>query len=161
MPVVDVTTDIEVPALTITAEFAAAVERVWAIYADPRQVEQIWGPPGYPATFVQHDFTVGGRATYYMTSPDGEKFGGWWRFTAIDSPTFLAFEDGFADADLHPVDDLPVGVNEYTFTSIDGGTRASYTTRYSSADELQKVLDMGMVEGATGAINQIDAYLTA
>ncbi|GAA4673989.1 SRPBCC family protein [Gordonia humi] len=161
MPVIDVTTDTDNLTLTITAEFAAPVERVWQIYADPRQVEKIWGPPTFPATFVEHDFRVGGRATYYMTSPEGEKFGGWWKFTHIDAPTFLAFDDGFADADLDPVDDMPVGLNEYTFTAIDSGTRAAYVSKYATAEALQKVLDMGAIEGASGAINQIDGFLAA
>ncbi len=42
MPVTDITKDIDRRTLVITAEFAAPVERVWAIYADPRRLEQIW-----------------------------------------------------------------------------------------------------------------------
>ena len=34
-----------------------------------------------------------------------------------------------------------------------------YEAVYPSVEALQQVLDMGMVEGATGAINQIDAFL--
>ena len=55
MPVTGITTDIDTRTLTITAEFAAPVTRIWAMYADPRQLEQVWGPPEYPATFVDHD----------------------------------------------------------------------------------------------------------
>ena len=86
MPVTDITKDIDNRTLTITAEFAAPLERVWGLYADPRQLEQVWGPPEYPATFVDHDFTPGGEATYYMTSPEGEKFHGWWEFIAVQPP---------------------------------------------------------------------------
>ena len=46
MPVTDVTTDPENLTLTILADFAAPVERVWAAYSDPRQLERFWGPPG-------------------------------------------------------------------------------------------------------------------
>lgn len=41
MPVTQVDTDIEHRTLTITAEFAARVERVRAIYADTRQLEEV------------------------------------------------------------------------------------------------------------------------
>ena len=34
-----------------------------------------------------------------------------------------------------------------------------FTSRYDSAEDLQKVLDMGMEEGARTAINQIDGFL--
>ena len=36
--------------MTIEAEFAASPERVWQLWADPRQLERRWGPPTYPAT---------------------------------------------------------------------------------------------------------------
>lgn len=161
MPVTDVRHDLDELTLTITAEFAAPVERVWQIYADPRQLERIWGPPTYPATFVDHDLRPGGRCTYYMTSPEGEKFAGWWEVKTVDEPREFTFEDGFADEEFNPLPDMPVSHNAFTFTPVDGGTRATYLSTYASADALQKVLDMGVVEGASTAINQIDDLLAA
>lgn len=161
MPVTDVTKDIENHALTITAEFAAPVDRVWALYADPRQLEQVWGPPEYPATFVDHDLRPGGRMTYFMTSPEGERFGGYWDVDEVEEPRRFAFRDGFADADLEPDPGLPVSRCDYTFSPTDGGTLAVYTSSYESAEDLQKVLDMGAEEGARSAIDQIDGFLTA
>ena len=61
MPVTDVQQDLDNLTLTITADFAAPVERIWQVYADPRQLEKVWGPPTYPATVVDHDLTPGGR----------------------------------------------------------------------------------------------------
>jgi uncharacterized protein YndB with AHSA1/START domain len=159
MPVTDVSKNIDTRTLTITAIFAAPVERVWAMYADPRQLEQVWGPPEYPATFVEHDLRPGGRTTYYMTSPEGERFAGYWEVTDVDEPRRFAFRDGFADADLNPDPALPVSQNVYAFQEHDGGTRAVFTSTYDSAEAMQTVLDMGMEEGATSAINQIDGFL--
>ncbi|PND54456.1 polyketide cyclase [Mycobacterium sp. ENV421] len=159
MPVTDVKHDMENLTLTITAEFAAPVQRVWQIYADPRQLEKVWGPPSHPATFVDHSLTPGSRVTYFMTGPDGEKYAGYWDITSVDEPTSFAFRDGFADADLKPNPDMPVSENTYTFTEHNGGTRAVYVSTFASAEGLQQVLDMGVVEGATSAINQIDELL--
>jgi uncharacterized protein YndB with AHSA1/START domain len=157
MPVTDVTQDLDTCTLTITAEFAAPVERIWQIYADPRQLEKVFGPPTYPATFVEHDLTPGGRAHYFMTSPEGEKYYGWWKVTAVEKPTSFAFEDGFAaDDSFTPLEDMPVSKNVYAFETIDNGTRATFTSTYDSAEALQKVLDMGVVEGSSSAIGQID-----
>ncbi|NMO00753.1 SRPBCC domain-containing protein [Gordonia sp. TBRC 11910] len=161
MPVIDVQTDTDNLTLTITAEFAAPVPRVWQIYADPRQLERIWGPPTYPATVVEHDLRPGGRVTYYMTSPEGEKFAGWWQITAVDEPDGFTFDDGFADEEFNPVPGMPVSRNDYAFTAVDGGTRAVYLSTYETAEALQKVLDMGVIEGASGAINQIDDLVKA
>lgn len=160
MPVTDVTKDLDTRTLVITAEFAAPVERIWRIYADPRQLERVFGPPGYPATFVEHDLAPGGRAHYYMTSPEGEKYYGWWKITAVDEPSSFSFEDGFASDDsFAPNEEMPVSTNRYSFEAIDTGTRATFHSAYDSVEALQKILEMGAVEGSTLAINQIDDLL--
>src|ERR671911_2751436 len=157
MPVTDVQHDLDALTLTITADFAAPVERVWEVYADPRQLERVWGPPGYPATFVDHQMVPGGRMTYYMTSPEGEKYYAYWSITGVDATRGFTFKDGFAvDDTFAPNPELPEATNDYTFTEVDGATRATFVGRYADAESLQKVLDMGVVEGTTLAINQID-----
>lgn len=160
MPVTDVTHDLDTRAIVITAEFAAPVERIWEIYADPRQLEQVFGPPSHPATFVDHDLRPGGRAHYFMTSPEGEKYYGWWKVNEVDEPHRFTFEDGFAaDDSFAPIDDMPVSENVYAFEAIDGGTRAVFTSTYATAEGLQQVLEMGVIEGASSAIDQIDAFV--
>lgn len=159
MPVVDVQRNTDTFSLTIVADFAAPVERVWAIYADPRQLEQVWGPPEYPATFVDHDLTPGGRVTYYMTGPEGDRYFGYWDVGAVVPTEGFEFADGFADAEFNPNPDLPVSHNSYVFVEHEGGTRATYTSTFASADDLQQVLDLGVEEGSMLAINQIDGFL--
>ena len=44
MPVVEVRRDTENLTMTVAAQFAAPVARVWAAYADPRQLERFLGP---------------------------------------------------------------------------------------------------------------------
>jgi uncharacterized protein YndB with AHSA1/START domain len=159
MPVVDITKDIDTRTPTITADFAAPPARVWALYADPRQLEKVWGPPEYPATFVEHDLRPGGRMSYYLTSPEGEKFAGYWEVTEVEEPHRFAFRDGFADAEMKPNPHLPVSESVYTFAAHEGGTRAVFTSTYATAEAMQQILDMGMEEGATTGINQIDGFL--
>lgn len=159
MPVTDVTPDLENRTLTITADFAAPVERVFAVYADPRQLERIWGPPTYPATVVDHDLAPGGRVNYFMTSPEGEKFHGCWLVETVDAPKGFAFDDAFTDEGFTVNPALPVSKNVFEFAAHDGGTRATYVSTYATVEGLQQVLDMGVVEGASGAINQIDTLL--
>jgi uncharacterized protein YndB with AHSA1/START domain len=161
MPVTDVQHDLDRLTLSITADFAAPVERVWQVYADPRQLEKVWGPPTYPATFVDHDLTPGGRVTYYMTGPEGDKHAGYWQVTDVDQPRSFAFRDGFADQDFNPLPDMPESTCVYTFTEHNGGTRATYVSRFASAEALKQVLDMGIVEGSTSAVNQIDDLIAS
>ncbi|MCF2573439.1 SRPBCC family protein [Brevibacterium sp. UCMA 11754] len=159
MPVLDTTHDEETLTLTMVAEFAATPERVWEVYADPRQLERVWGPPTYPATVVDHSLTPGGRVTYYMTSPEGEKFCGLWEVSSVEEPARLVFRDYFADEDFNAVESMPGSTNTYTFEAIEGGTRVTYESAFDSLEGLKTVLDMGVVEGSTGAINQIDELL--
>lgn len=161
MPVTEFITDTDTRTVTVTAHFDAPVERVWALYADPRQLEKVWGPPDAPATFVDHELAVGSRSTYYMTGPEGEKYRGFWEITGVEAPHSFSFEDGFADEDFKPTPDMPVSHNVYAFESTGEGTRALYTSTYDTAEGLQTVIDMGMEEGATSAINQIDRLLAA
>jgi uncharacterized protein YndB with AHSA1/START domain len=161
MPVTDVQHDLDNLTLTIVADFAAPVQRIWQVYADPRQLEKIWGPPTYPATVVDHDLTPGGRTTYFMTGPDGDKHAGYWEITTVDEPTSFSFADGFADLDFNPNPELPASENVYTFAEHEGGTRATYVSTFASAEALHQVLDMGVVEGASSAINQIDHLIAS
>ncbi|NHB84798.1 SRPBCC domain-containing protein [Tessaracoccus sp. HDW20] len=162
MPLTDATHDLESRTIILTADFAAPVERVWQVYADPRQLERVWGPPTHPATFVDHDLAPGGRMNYFMTGPDGERYYGFWRVTEVDSPRSFTFEDGFAvDETFAENTDLPVSINTYRFEPNGGHTTMTAVSVYPTAESLQQVLDMGMIEGATSAINQIDGLLTA
>lgn len=160
MPVTNVTKDLDARALVITAEFAAALERVWQVYADPRQLERVWGPPSHPATVVEHSLSPGGRMHYYMTGPEGEKYYGGWKVLAVEEPRRFTFEDFFAaDESFAPTPGMPVSTSEYAFEPTASGTKATFTTTYETLGALQQVLDMGMEEGATLATNQIDALL--
>ena len=160
MPVVDVTHDLDSLTLTIVAEFAAPPARLWALYSDARQLERVWGPPSHPATFVDHEMKVGARTTYFMTGPEGEKYHGYWVITAVNEPDSFVVEDGFADEDFNPNPDMPVAKTEFRFEAIETGTRATFVSTYASKEALKQVLEMGVVEGATSAINQIDDVIT-
>src|SRR5215471_5070449 len=108
MTVTAVRKDPQTLTMTLEAEFNASPERVWELWADPRQLERWWGPPTYPATFEEHDLTPGGSVTYFMTGPTGDTPRGWWKVTAVDPPHSLEFEDGFSDDEGRPNPDMPV-----------------------------------------------------
>ena len=80
----------------------------------------------------------------------------------VDEPRSFTFDDGFAlDGEFTKDPDLPVGKNVFSFAEHDGGTRATFMSTYATVEGLQQVLDMGVVEGATTAINQIDDLVAA
>ncbi|MEW2462408.1 SRPBCC family protein [Microbacterium sp. K41] len=159
MPVTDVTTDADDLTMTVTADFAAPIERVWNAYSDPRQLERFWGPPGWPATFTAWDHTVGGRAVYTMNGPRGEKSTGVWEFLAIEEPHRFEVLDSFADEHGKPLDGFPAQRMSFTFDSTPEGTRMVTTSHFDSVDALEQVVEMGQVEGIKMAMGQLDAVL--
>jgi len=161
MPVTNVEKDPVALTLTMTAEYDAPVERCWQLWADPRQLERWWGPPVYPATFVDHDLVPGGFATYYMTGPEGDKPSGWWRVLAVDAPHHLEAEDGFGD-DPGNAGDLPVTRMHVSLADrAGGGTRMTIVTTFPSAAAMEQIISMGAAEGMTLAMGQIDGVLAS
>ena len=146
--------------MTVTAEFDAPPDRVWQLWSDPRQLERWWGPPTYPATFTDHDLAPGGRAAYYMTGPDGDQPHGWWEIVEAEPPHRLVFRDGFAHDDGSPNPDFPVTTASVAIDEIGGGrTRMSIESHFPTREALEQLLAMGMEEGLTQAVGQIDAIL--
>jgi uncharacterized protein YndB with AHSA1/START domain len=152
--------DHEAKTLTITAEFDAPIERAWKLWEDPRLLEQWWGPPTYPATFVDHDITVGGRIAYFMTGPEGDHQHGWWRVRAVDAPRSLEFDNGFADEAGNPDPTMPAMVMRVALERVaSGGTRMVVETTFPSAEAMAQLIEMGMEEGMSAAMSQIDGLL--
>ena len=160
MTVTAVRKDPQALTMTLEAEFDASAERVWQLWADPRQLERWWGPPTYPATFTKHDLTPGSHVAYHMTGPDGDQAAGYWEIVDADAPHRLVFRDGFANADGTPNTDMPVGEARVTIEAISAGrTRMAIESIFPSAEAMEQVLAMGMEEGLTQAVGQIDAIL--
>jgi uncharacterized protein YndB with AHSA1/START domain len=161
MTVTSVDKDLESLTITLIADFDAPIERVWQLWADPRMLERWWGPPTYPATVEKHELTPDGEVAYFMTSPEGEKYRGWWRVTSVGAPTSLEFIDGFANADGTPNNDLPITTVSVQLSERDGGTRMELRSAYDSQEHMQQVIDMGVMEGLREAAGQMDALLAA
>jgi uncharacterized protein YndB with AHSA1/START domain len=147
--------------MTVTAEFNAPVERVWQLYADPRQLERWWGPPTYPATVVDHDLVPGGTVSYFMTGPEGDKHHGWWQVLAVDAPHSFEVRDGFADDSGAPNPDLPTMTIRFVLSEEGGVTRVVTTTNFPSLEAMEQLVNMGMEEGMREAMAQMDDVLAA
>jgi uncharacterized protein YndB with AHSA1/START domain len=160
VPVTNIYKDLDGLTMTLTAEFDAAPERIWQLWADPRQLERWWGPPQYPATVDSHDLRPGGRVAYHMTGPSGDQPHGLWEVVEVDPPRTLVFQDRFADDEGNPRTDMPALTARVTIDGIGGG-RSQMTIRseFASRQAMEQMLTMGMEEGIKSAVAQIDAIL--
>lgn len=160
MTVTQVRHDPENRTLSLTAEFDAAPEDVWRLWADPRLLERWWGPPTWPATVVEHDLVPGGRVRYYITGPDGEQAAGYWTVLRVSPPSTLEIEDGFADSDGNADDSLPTSLVTVVIAPRGtSGTTMTVTTTFASREAMEQIVAMGAVEGMTAAMGQMDALL--
>jgi uncharacterized protein YndB with AHSA1/START domain len=160
MPVTDVEKDVDALTLTITAEFDADAERLWELWADPRQLERWWSPPSHSSTFVEHELTVGARTTYFMTGPDGEKHHGYWRIEEVDPPHRLRIKDDEVDDEGKPVDEGPTAMI-VTIAEGDGTATMSIQTHFADRKSMEQTIEMGLERGMTETLNQIDPLLGA
>ena len=135
MTVTAVRKDPEALTLTLDAEFDAPAERVWQLWADPRQLERWWGPPTYPATV--HDARPRARRPRRVPHdrPEGDQPKGYWEIVEADPPRRLAFRDGFANDDGTPNTDMPVNDVNVTIEELgDGRTRMSIQSIFASTE---------------------------
>jgi uncharacterized protein YndB with AHSA1/START domain len=160
MPVTAVRKNPEALTMTLEAEFAATPERVWQLWADPRQLERWWGPPTYPATFTTHDLRAGSRIDYHMTGPEGDQPRGYWDVLEVEPPHRIVLRDGFSNDDGTPNTDMPTGEMRVTIAALEGGqTRMSIESVFPSAAAMEQLLAMGQEQGMIEAAGQIDAIL--
>jgi uncharacterized protein YndB with AHSA1/START domain len=158
MTVITSSKNVEDLSMTVVAEFGAAPERLWNVWEDPRKLERWWGPPHYPATFTRYEFELGGQCRYYMTGPEDFKHYGWWRIDVLDAPRRIELVNGLAGDDGEPVPGVEPMGGIVTFEPIATGTRMTVLNEFADAEQMEQ-LAMGMQEGMSAAIGQIDTLL--
>lgn len=159
MPITSVVSDPTALTLTATGEYPVSVERLWKAWADPRQLERFWGPPSWPATFTRHDMTEGGRTEYFMTGPNGEMAYGYWQYVRVEAPRAFEVLDGFANPDGTPNQALPESRMHFRFEATPEGSRFVGVTTFASVEAMEQLIRMGMKEGLTEALAQMDDVL--
>jgi uncharacterized protein YndB with AHSA1/START domain len=154
MPLTSVTKDAAKLTITVVGDYPVPQKRLWDAFADPRQLERFWGPPAFPATFTRHDFKVGGRAEYFLTLPEGKKWSGSWKFTAMHPISSFEAHDGEDNAEDQ---NMPASM-KFAFETTPTGSRMTIVTQFSSVAAMQQTIP-GMEEGLRAAMPQLDAVL--
>lgn len=100
--------------VVITRTFNAPIEKVWAAWTEPEQIEKWWGPKDFTAPHITIDFREGGKYLYAMHGPAGTPFDvDMWSagtFTEIVPQRKIAYTDHFADADGNMVSPASIGM---------------------------------------------------
>jgi uncharacterized protein YndB with AHSA1/START domain len=158
--------DLENKTLTIERVFDAPKEKVWKAYAEKDWFEKWWGPEGWETTAKEFDFRPGGRVHYCMKCVDenqGEWFGqeswGLVIMSEVNAPTSFVGKDYFPDAEGNQNSDLPGQTMSVELVDEDGKTRMISRSITETAEALEKMIEMGMVEGFESQMNKLDQLL--
>jgi uncharacterized protein YndB with AHSA1/START domain len=154
MPLTSITKNAAKLTITVVGDYPVPQKRLWDAFADPRQLERFWGPPAFPATFTRHDFKVGGRAEYFLTLPEGKKWSGSWKFTAVHPISSFEAHDGEDNAEDQ---NMPASMR-FAFETTPTGSRMTIVTQFSSVEAMEQTIP-GMEEGLRAAMPQLDALL--
>lgn len=160
MSVTSIDKDFEKQTLTLVCDLPVSVERAWELWADPRQLEQWWGPPTFPATVEKHELKPGGAVTYFMTGPEGDRHHGWWQVVSVARPTSLEFLDGFGE-EPGEAGGMPTITMRLEISEHGDGARMVLRSAFESVEAMEQMVKMGMDEGLSAAVGQIDALLAA
>lgn len=163
MSEVKVTKDLENKKLIVEYTASGPKEKVWQAYADKGVFEKWWGPEGWDTITKEFNLTPGGKIHYGMECTDesqGEWFGqtSWGVMDIIEvHPTdSFTYKDYFSDEAGIPSQELPALKVTNEFIEKDGKTRIVSTSFADSAEQIEQLINMGMIEGFTSQLNKLD-----
>ncbi len=159
-PTMNFNVDKESNKIQVIREFAAPVSRVWKAWTQPELLDQWWAPKPWTANTKEMDFREGGKWLYAMEGPNGEKH--WARTDFQSVKTLVSFIglDAFIDEKGNKNTGLPestwkVEFDESSITT----TLVSVEIEYDSSEDLEKILEMGFIEGFSAALQNLDELL--
>ena len=147
----------ETKTVTITKEFAAVLSLVWDAYTKPELLDQWWAPKPFTSRTKAMDFKVGGRRVYAMVSPSGDERWSVQKYTSITPKTNFKFFNAFADKDENL--ELPGSDWDLNFSEQDGRTKVSISIYNESLERLERMIELGFVEGAKMQMQNLEELL--
>jgi len=165
---VKLTKDLENKTLIIEREFDGPVDKVWQAYADKETFEKWWGPVGWETTAKEFNFSPGGRVHYDMKCLDenqtewfGQSAWGVMLIESVDEPNKFTYKDYFSDEQGTLDEDKPTITVTNEFVDLGNG-RSKLVSRSvaESADKIEELIKMGMIEGLTSQFTRLDQLLT-
>lgn len=151
------TVDKATKTIYITREFDADLSLVWDAFTKAEILDQWVAPKPFVAKTKFMDFKVGGQRLYAMVSTEGQE--GWviQKYTSISPKSNFKMFNAFADEDGNA--QLPGSEWDYTFSEHGGKTTVLITIYNESAERLQKMIEMGFMEGYKASLNNLENVL--
>lgn len=145
--------------VTVNREFAADLDLVWKAWTKPEILDQWWAPKPWKAETKKMDFRPGGYWHYAMVGPEGERHYARADYKSITAKKVFTAVDAFCDEAGVINRDLPQTNWETSFSERDGATMVDVKLSFDSAQDMDKMIEMGFQEGFTIALNGLDELL--
>ena len=154
----DFIVDKQTKTVSITKEFAAELSLVWDAYTKPELLDQWWAPkPLASRTKVMEFREGGGRRFYAMVSPEGDERWAVQKYISITPKTNFKLFNAFADKDENP--ELPGSDWDLNFSEQGGTTKVCISIYNESLERLERMIEMGFVEGAKAQLKNLEELL--
>lgn len=140
-------------ALRLTRLFDAPRETVFRALTDPTLVAQWWGPRRYATVVDTFDLRPGGRWRMRNIAPDGGEHAFRGEFREVTPPERIVWTFEYEPLPGH------VSVETLTLSARDGRTLLIVDDVFSSAEDLEAMLESGMESGATESYERLDDLL--
>lgn len=163
---VKVTKDLDNKKLIIEYVANGPLAKVWAAYAEKDMFEKWWGPEGWETTTKEFNFVPGGKVHYGMKCVD-ERQGDWFgqsswgvmEIESVEATKSFTYKDYFADEDGNLNTELPALTVTNEFFEEEGKTKIVSTSYADSADQIEELIKMGMIEGFSSQLDKLDTLV--
>jgi uncharacterized protein YndB with AHSA1/START domain len=153
----DFTVDKPAKTVYINREFAAELPLVWDAFTKAELLDQWVAPKPWSARTKHMNFEVGGRRFYAMVSPEGMERWAVQEFTSITPKTNFKMYNTFSDENENR--ELPGSDWDYTFSENNGITKVSISIFNESLERLEKMIEMGFVQGFKMSVENLEQLL--
>jgi uncharacterized protein YndB with AHSA1/START domain len=145
--------------ITVTREFAGRRRLVWDCHTKSELLDR-WFAPEPLTTRTKHmDFREGGHWHYAMIDPEGQEYWSRIDYLTIDPIDHYSALDGFSDASGAVNPEMPRSNWDVTFTDLAERTLVRTIVTYGSAEDIDKVIAMGLKDGLASTLQRLDKLL--
>lgn len=139
----------------VTRLIDAPRELVFAAFTDSDHISEWWGPNGFTTTTYEMDVRPGGQWLFTMHGPDGTDYPNRIRYREVRPPEYLTYDHDEGEGG----DPLQAFKTTVTIESEDGKTRVTLRLVLASAEQREKLVKFGAIEGGNQTLARLDAFV--
>jgi uncharacterized protein YndB with AHSA1/START domain len=152
----DFLVDREKNTLTVKKEFAANRQLVWDCHTKSELLVKWFAPHPFTAKSKSMDFREGGHWLYAMVDPKGPEYWARMDYVKINPIKSYTALDAFCNEKGELNAELPRANWDVVFQDKGETTLVETVVTYKSLTDLETVINMGMKEGLTATLEQLD-----